>query len=170
MRYAELETKGVSAAASVHDVSETGLSFTVSFEHDVPEEGDVLKLEFALPRTPEIRNRNPANPVRPNRRSRANQIACFATVIRTELRSEWDPELGDLNYRLVAVQFRNLPTGHLRILQKGLRGHLKAEESIDWRRLERAQTLLFGLSAAALTALVYVMAQPLDAWLRWFAG
>jgi len=118
MRFAGMETRGSSVATQVQDLSETGLSFTIHGEL-TPNEGDMLKVEFTVPGR--------------------NQIACFATVVRVEERTEWDPTLGDLSYNIVAIQFRNLPAAHHRALRVGLRERTNNNEEMEDGLLNKSE-------------------------------
>ena len=78
VRFAPMQTKGLISRAVIRDLSETGLSFTLPITEDVvslPDEGSAIKIEFPIPGSPK-------------------GIACFATVVRVEKRTEWMPEWG----------------------------------------------------------------------------
>lgn len=101
LRFAQMQTRGISATTTITDVSESGLCFTLSSEAK-PDEGDMLKVEFTVPGR--------------------GQIACFATVVRVE-------EKTGLTY--VGILFRNLPSGHRRILGEGLTQVLARSKSLS---------------------------------------
>jgi hypothetical protein len=150
MRFADMDTRGVKHSAAIRNLSETGLAFTFSSETEyaaMPDEGEVLKIEFAIPGR--------------------KMIACFATVVRIEMKNEWDPEWGDRGYFIVGLQFRNLPTLHLRAIQLGLRGRVDREPEFDWSADRRRHTIAFSLAAVAMPFAMFVMATPMYAWIHW---
>jgi hypothetical protein len=116
MRFAGMLTRNRAATARLRDLSETGLAFVLENSdftkhiHGLPDEGDMIKIEFTVPGR--------------------KQIACFGTVVRVEARTEWSPEFGDQPFLLIAVQFRNLPTLHLRAIQLGLQGRVAPDEQV----------------------------------------
>ncbi len=138
VRFAEMETRGISSRAVIRDLSETGLSFTLPISepvHTLPEEGSPLKVEFPIPGR--------------------DQIACFATVMRVEQRSEWVPEWGDRGFHLIALQFRHLPSMHLRAIQHGLQGRVEVEPT--FQEIKRAHALAFAGLCVALVATMFAM-------------
>lgn len=149
VRFAAMETRGLSAKAVIRDLSESGLSFTLPITEHVdtlPEEGAPLKVEFPIPgRT---------------------QIACFATVTRVEQRTEWVPEWGDRGYHLIALQFRHLPTLHLRAIKSGLEGRGNEEPELDFRTMKRAHGFAFAGLSVALVVCLFAMATPLTQFVR----
>lgn len=146
VRFAGMNTRGVIHRAAIRDLSESGLAFALG-ETDPPEEGELLKIEFPIP-------------------GRKN-IACFATVIRVEERTEWDPEWGDRGHTLVGLQFRNLPSLHFRALRKGLEGRV-TPENFDWQRTRRTHALAFTGLSIALLASAWAMTQSPQTWLGFF--
>lgn len=145
MRFAGMETRGITMQAQVVDLSETGLSFSIGTQSDAPEEGDMLKVEFTVP----------------GRR----QIACFATVVRVQTHSEWDPVLGSRSYRTVALQFRHLPKPHLRALQVGLSEKVIPESSFEWTQIPRSHIVTFWGLALSMCFGLYVIALPVSKWI-----
>jgi hypothetical protein len=148
VRFAGMHTRGIIHRAAIRDLSESGLAFAIG-ETQPPEEGELLKIEFPIP-------------------GRKN-IACFATVIRVEKRSDWDPEWGDRGHTLIGLQFRNLPTAHFRALQKGLDGRV-AHENFDWQTSRRTHAFAFAGLSLALALGAWAMTQPPQAWLGFFRG
>lgn len=147
LRFAPMETKGLSQRAVIQNLSESGLSFSVPITEPIeslPEEGAALKVEFPIP-------------------SRST-IACFATVTRVEQRTDWVPEWGDRGYHLIAVQFRHLPTLHLRAIQKGLKGKVTPEVDFDWTHVRRTHTLAFSGMFVALAASCFALTLSAEAW------
>lgn len=147
VRFAPMETRGISARAIIRDLSESGLSFTLPITEpleSLPDEGAPLKVEFPIPGR--------------------DQIACFATVMRVEQRSEWVPEWGHRGYHLVALQFRHLPTLHLRAIQHGLQG--RVDEESDFKTLKRPHLLAFTALCGALAVAMLAMAAPLEFFTR----
>ena len=120
MRFAGMDTKNVAAQANVRDLSETGLSFTIEGD-SAPFENELLKIEFAVP----------------GEGPKGRQIAWFATVVRVETRSNWNPETGDQKETLIALRFRQLPPPFQKAIQDSLGGKTNEEENIvnhspDW--------------------------------------
>ncbi|MEK7355987.1 MAG: PilZ domain-containing protein, partial [Bdellovibrionota bacterium] len=83
LRFAGMNTRGVIHRAAIRDLSESGIAFALG-QTEAPEEGELLKIEFPVPGRP--------------------SIACFATVVRVEARSDWDPEWGDRGHTLIGLQ------------------------------------------------------------------
>lgn len=138
LRFAPMETRGLSARAVIRDLSESGLSFTLPItEHPdtLPEEGSPLKVEFPIPGR--------------------DQIACFATVTRVEQRTEWIPEWGDRGYHLIALQFRHLPTLHLKAIRRGLQGKATSEQTFE--QIKRTHTFAFAAMTALLALAMFAM-------------
>lgn len=149
LRFAPMETRGVSQRAVIQNLSETGLSFSLPITEpleSLPEEGAALKVEFPIP-------------------NRAT-IACFATVTRVEQRTEWVPEWGNHGFHLIAVQFRHLPTLHLRAIQKGLSGLATPEVDFDWNSTRRLHSLAFCGMLVALFASCFALTLSASAWAK----
>lgn len=149
LRFAPMETRGISQRAVIQNLSESGLSFSLPITEPIeslPEEGSALKVEFPVPRR--------------------DSIACFATVTRVEQRSEWVPEWGDRGYHLIAVQFRHLPSMHLRAIQKGLSGQVQPEIEFDWSSVRRTHALAFGGMFVALVASCFALTLTAQAWTK----
>jgi hypothetical protein len=148
LRFAPLRTKGQAFESDLLDVSASGLAFQIQVGDPVAltlEEGTILKIEFTLPRD--------------------LQIACFATLTRIEALTTWDPSFGPRHSYKVAVQFRNLPKQHLLSLQKSFRGLNHAETPLKLRPSLRS-LLALSTSTAAMAGFFYLMALPIDIWLR----
>jgi hypothetical protein len=151
MRFAEMDTRGSTSRARVHDLSTTGLSFICDGDA-VPFEGDMLKVEFGLPGS--------------------KQIAWFATVMRIESRREWDPELGDRIYTLIALKFRELPPAFYRAIEKSVGNYDQAGKSHEDQavftspKAEGLATLAF--LSFAVVACMALMALPPEIWLKPF--
>jgi hypothetical protein len=150
MRFAPMTTRGAAMPSSLRDLSSTGLAFTLvghaaETGRVTPEEGDMIKIEFTIP----------------SRR----QIACFATVVRVEERTDWDPELGDRTTTLVAVKFRNMPSLHRRTLELGLQGRTRDNTDFDWNRERRTHAVVITGLSLALALGFWFMVQPPHAWL-----
>ncbi len=151
VRFAAMETKGIASKAVVRDLSESGLSFTLPITENIltlPEEGSPLKVEFPVPGR--------------------STIACFATVTRVEQRTEWVPEWGDRGFHLIALQFRHLPTLHLRAIQRGLKGRVQGESELDFANLKRSHTLAFCGMSLALSVCFYAMTFSAHGWSQIF--
>jgi hypothetical protein len=151
VRFAPMETRGISAKAVIRDLSESGLSFTLPITEHVdtlPEEGAPLKVEFPVPGRP--------------------QIACFATVTRVEQRSEWVPEWGDRGYHLIALQFRHLPTLHLRAIKNGLEGRVDHEPEFNFQTMKRTHGFAFAGMSLALILCITAMTTSLSQWIQFF--
>lgn len=153
VRFAPMQTKGVIAKAAIRDLSETGLSFTLPITEPVanlPDEGTALKIEFPIPGRP--------------------SIACFATVTRVEQRSEWVPEWGDHGFHLIALQFRHLPTLHLRAIQRGLQGLVETDSEIDFKSLKQTHAFALAGMSLALALCFYAMTLTSGTWSRLFVS
>lgn len=158
MRFAAMNTRGKSSIARLRDLSETGLAFTLPTSPEgptegLPDEGDAIKIEFAIPGE--------------------KQMACFATVMRVEARTEWDKDWGNRGYTLIALQFRNLPKGHLRSLQISLTGHTSQaqDEQIindDTSLTSLSRALSLGGAFLLLTLALFLMVLAPQAWLSPF--
>ena len=157
MRFALMQTRGSAFDTVLHDVSTTGLKFTV-FNTEVPrrglDEGDVIKIEFKIPS--------------------GKQIACFATVTRVEQRAQWDSQLGDVVVTEVAVSFRHLPSAWAKALEKAMP---KSEGADDREtihvttlpeQMHRKALVLFSLSSVALFSLFMFLSTSPAQWLNWF--
>lgn len=146
LRFAEMDTKGVIHKASLRDLSESGFSFALSMNSELLlEEGELLKVEVPLP----------------GRKS----IACFATIVRVDEMSEWDPEWGDRGHIVVGLQFRNLPAIHLRSIRKSLEGKVEGENDFEWNESRRAHTLAFTGLSLVMGLAFYVMSIPPTTWI-----
>lgn len=155
MRFAGMETRGITSRARVRDLSFSGMSFTVK-STDAPRRGDMIKVEFGVPGQ--------------------KQIAWFATVVRIERRSDWDPEFGRLARTVVAIQFRQLPPPFTRTIHKSI-GRLigmreRGDESV-FNFNARSSTpikdlAVFSALSGLLLAAFVGMAVPPDLWLRPF--
>jgi hypothetical protein len=88
VRFAGSEANGTIARARIQNLSATGIAFVVASQ-EAPQAGELLKIEFTLPT--------------------GRSAAWFATVVRVEHKSEWDPEIGDRDFTLIGVRFRHLP-------------------------------------------------------------
>jgi hypothetical protein len=142
-----METRGISARAIIRDLSETGLSFTLPITEPIetlPDEGVPLKVEFPIPGR--------------------DQIACFATVTRVEQRTEWVPEWGHRGYHLIALQFRHLPTLHLRAIKRGLQGRVHEEHDISFSSMKRTHAFAFSGLCLALVLVMFAMTTPVSAF------
>jgi len=155
VRFAAMETRGISARAVIRDLSESGLSFTLPITEAIetlPEEGAPLKVEFPIPGR--------------------DQIACFATVMRVEQRNEWVPEWGDRGYHLIALQFRHLPNLHLKAIKQGLQGRVDDHddaldgEQIDFSQIKRTHAFAFAAMTLALLVAITAMATPLEVFAK----
>ena len=145
MRFAGMDSRGLSSHANVNDLSATGLSFLVDGPI-IPMEGDLLKIEFGVPGR--------------------KQIAWFATVVRVESRTDWNPELGDRSRTLVAIRFRQLPVPFQKAIQKSISGRLSGDEEpggIDLRTQTASLMALGGFSVAMLGAFC-LMVQTMPSW------
>ncbi len=148
LRFANMDTRGLTWHGAIRDLSETGLSFFLG-EATAPEEGQMVKLEFSVP----------------GRR----QIACFATVMRVDEQKEWDAEWGGERVnKIVGVQFRHLPIAHRRAIQKGISGRVSPEEESDYTNSRQAQAVAFGISSFAMFCSFILLVQPFSTWLSPF--
>lgn len=82
--------------------------------------------------------------------------------MRVEQRTEWVPEWGDRGFHLIALQFRHLPTLHLRAIQNGLRGRVHDEHEVSFQSLRRAHAIAFTGLCVALVVSMFAMTTPLE--------
>lgn len=152
MRFAAMETRGVSVTTELRNLSESGLAFTLPANEPHPDEGDMLKIEFTVPGH--------------------KQIACFATVVRVEESSEWDPNLGFQGQKIIGLQFRNLPEPFRRALRTNLEGRATSEETTEGaselNALRAKHFRAFAISSVAMLASLYLLAIPMTSWLAPF--
>ncbi len=147
VRFAAMQTKGIAARAIIRDLSESGLCFTLPITenvNDLPDEGTPLKIEFPIPGR--------------------SSIACFATVTRVEQRSEWIPEWGDRGYHLIALQFRHLPSLHLKAIQRGLQGRVSDEPEFNFQKIRRLHAFAFTGMSLTLCLCFYAMTLTAHEW------
>ncbi len=136
LRYKTSGARGDALAATVTDLSESGLSFDLTGE-DPPREREILKVEFTVP----------------GRR----QIACFATVTRVEAHVETDGSTGK-SVR-VAIRFHDLPRAHRHSLRDGLADRIRDGETAP-RPLGTPPlglALRFAAACAALLSAFFLM-------------
>lgn len=149
MRFAGLSPNGDKFMARLRDLSATGLSFVVD-NHEAPPAGATLKIEFEVPE--------------------GQRMAWFATVVRVERRTEWDPDLGDHPFTLVALRFREMPEPYRKVIQKSLSGisSVTADEgkSVNIRKLEARAGFTFATLSFSLFAVFYWLSLPTSAWLE----
>lgn len=147
VRFASIGTKGVIFNATAHDISETGLSFTIAAnQNDLPfGEGDILKVEFATPQS--------------------RSIACFATVVRIDSRSDWHPDLGQRHLSVAGLHFRNLPRLHRLAIRKRLES-LGSDEQVVTAFPSVRDLLTLTACAAAMFGALTLMNLPVSTWLH----
>jgi PilZ domain len=145
MRYAGMESKGDATPARVRDLSSTGLSFIVEGEN-VPFENELLKVEFNIPGD--------------------KQVAWFATVMRVETRSEWDPSLGDQTFTLIALRFRPLPPQFQNAIEKSLSGRISPDEEPLTSVNDASALFTLAAATSALLASMLWMCLPLSKWIQ----
>ena len=149
LRFAPSTTKGEIHHAIIRDLSDTGLSFALASNMQAPEEGELLKVEFPIP-------------------GRKN-IACFATVVRVDAHSEWDPEWGDRGHNVIGLQFRNLPALHLRSIKKGLEGRVShGDLDFNWQTERRAHAFAWTGFGLAMVLSFFAMTSTPQQWLAPF--
>jgi hypothetical protein len=168
MRFATMHARHKASSTRLRDLSESGLAFVLErlegHYPDLPDEGDMIKIEFTVPGR--------------------KQIACFATVTRVESRHEWSPEFGDKPYLLIAAQFRNLPDVHRRSLHLSLKGRATQDddgivnqqprltqiwpwqinEQVEKHRDKRFELAAFSGASAALLLCFWSAVQPPMTW------
>ena len=81
------------------NISESGMAFLVPFSA-APSKGAEIKIEFNAPNTP--------------------QIACFALVKRVQIHRTYNQEGEPQRFKLIAVEFIDLPDRQRELLAKGL--------------------------------------------------
>lgn len=156
MRYAGMDTKGRSSRASIRDLSASGLSFVMSPGH-APTEGDVLKVEFALPFGQGASSSLP------------KQVAWFATVVRVESRLEWQPERGEQIATIIALRFRQLPRRITQAIHRSLHGQTSeanGETDLEVSNSSAADQAIFWTLAIVLILAMVLMALPAAVWLK----
>lgn len=149
MRFAGMDTRGITLKARMHDLSTTGLSIIVN-SNQAPEIGQMLKIEFGLPGS--------------------RQVAWFATVVRIERKSEWSPDFGHREYTLVGLRFRQLPSAFTKAIKKSIERKVEDDE---FNLIETAPHVLhelrmFWFMSAVLLILLTLMAVPPSIWLEPF--
>ena len=157
LRFAGMETKGKATKATVRDLSTTGISFVTGAEH-APKEGEMLKVEFGLPAT----------------RANPSQVAWFANVVRVEKRSEWDPQLGELPYTVIALSFHQVPANLVTAISRSLRlrvagseggrADVHEPETFDTDRLDAKRAIFFLVFTGILVLCFLAMAMPSHLW------
>lgn len=150
MRFAGMEPHGSILRARIHDLSTTGLSIVVASGY-APEIGEMLKIEFGLPGS--------------------RQVAWFATVVRVERKNSWDPDLGDREYTLVGLRFRQLPAPFASAIKRSLESRIESTETTNL--LEAGpdtahERKMFWFMGAVLAILLALMALPPSIWLHPF--
>lgn len=177
MRFKAHDSRSDSTHAEVRNVSTTGLSFVVP-AGGAPKVGDMLKVEFSLPgalsQEGNSMKRTLKNPLN-------NQVAWFAEVIRVESNLEWTPwQLDDMTnisqhfnrqvVTIVAIRFKNLPSGITKALTQSLQGKRLDDESADFDVSHVNQKELVLLSAFTALGLVsmILMAIPTHLWIATF--
>jgi hypothetical protein len=149
MRYAGMETKGDATPARVRDLSATGLSFVVDGDN-VPFENELLKVEFNIPGDKAGKNQ---------------QVAWFATVMRVETRNDWDPQLGDQTFTLIALRFRPLPRALHNAIEKSLNGRITPDEEPLPSTQDASALFTLAAATSALLASMLWMCLPLSKWI-----
>jgi hypothetical protein len=146
MRFKGVE-KPSAVSAQIRDLSTSGMSFVVS-TLEAPHEGEMLKVEFTLPRSPrQIGNR---------------KISWFASVVRIENPNPWEKSV-----TIVASRFYRLPSGLTNQLKNCLEPKVGTSEKADFDLgAPTAKDLLLfaSLLAASVSALV-LMTLPVTVWL-----
>lgn len=140
MRFAPMDTRGVTWPAEILDLSESGLAFTLKTD-EYPREGESVKIEFTIP----------------GRR----QVACFATVTRLEIHD---------GIKKIAIRFDNLPPIFRAALRFSLKHRVRnsnfddAEIQLNQGLQPSLMAILqFALASAALVVLFHLMAiSPMD--------
>lgn len=144
LRYAGMDTRGVSMPAEMQNLSETGIAFTLPVTAEAPQEGDVLKIEFTVPGR--------------------EQIACFSTVVRVESIAHWEPDFGEKLTLQVGVKFRNLPSLYQKALQQSLNGLTSGDQAIDWNSHRQNHLYVFGALSVCMLVGFYVLSLPPQNW------
>jgi hypothetical protein len=151
MRFAGMDTKGVTTPARVNNLSATGLSFFVD-PFDAPPVGTMLKMEFQLPGS--------------------QQVAWFGTVVRVEERSEWDIGHDEASPEevLVAIQFKRLPESLTRAIQRSLKNRVTHEDDqvLNISLTNRQELYALYFLSFALFFCFLLMALPPGLWLKPF--
>lgn len=146
MRYAGMETRGISLKAQILNLSTTGLAFIVDSKH-APSIGEMLKLEFSLPG--------------------GRQIAWFATVVRLERKNEWSPEFGRREYTLVGLRFRQLPAPFEKAIRRCVERRAGNDQAdvIEPTPKGIHELRMFWFMCVVLVILLALMAIPPSLWL-----
>lgn len=144
MRFAGMESKGDATHARIRDLSSTGLSFIVEGS-DSPFENELLKIEFEIPGD--------------------KQVAWFATVVRVETRSEWNPQLGDQTHTLIALRFRPLPLPFQQAIEKSINGRINEDEEVLAGPQDLSAVATFAAASFALLTSFLWMSLPFSKWI-----
>lgn len=166
MRFKPLEARADSTRAQVRNISATGLSFIVS-PGEAPIEGEMLKIEFALPAGQESSAKNTRIP---------RQVAWFADVVRVESRIEWVPwamdQTSERAITIVALRFRKLPAALTKALNQSLRGKYFANEAPEFDLSHINQTEIAAFSALSIFSIILMalISFPPTTWLSAIRG
>jgi len=131
---------------SLINLSTSGAAFLVP-RNNCPDVGEILKVEFPLS---------------------DGQVAWFGRVVRVEeyARKQWwraKPSTAIPDQLLVAIQFQELPTGHIKAIEKGL--NQKWRDAFLQQKHLRRQMLWAWLTEKGPQYLMYVGLTAITFWL-----
>ena len=105
------------------NLSESGMAFLCPYL-TAPREGEKIKVEFTAPNT--------------------DSIACFANVVRVQIHKTYREDQKPQTFKLVAVEFENLPSKQRQMLSSGLTQQFQKKQAEYKRKqwLLKAQWLV----------------------------
>ncbi len=112
------------------NLSESGMAFLCPYL-TAPREGEKIKVEFTAPNT--------------------DSIACFANVVRVQIHKTYREDQKPQTFKLVAVEFENLPPKQRQMLSSGLTQQFQKKQA-EYQRKQlflKAQWLISSSFAKA---------------------
>lgn len=94
------------------NLSESGMAFLCPYL-TAPREGEKIKVEFTAPNT--------------------EPIACFANVVRVQIHKTYREDQKPQTFKMVAVEFENLPSRQRQMLSSGLTQQFQKKQA-EYRR------------------------------------
>lgn len=113
LRFAQAPRNSKAMYTRIIDLSETGMAFLCPFL-SAPMENETIKVEFTAPNT--------------------EAIACFAKVVRIQNHRSYDTFGQRQTFKLVAVEFKDLPPKQRANLSKGLTEKFKQKRQVYLRK------------------------------------
>ncbi len=95
------------------NLSESGMAFLCPYLN-APQESEVIKVEFTAPNT--------------------QPIACFAKVVRVQVHKTYRDDQKPQTFKMIAVEFENLPAKQRQMLSQGLTQQFKKKHAAYQRK------------------------------------